>query len=183
MVCGPDARHPEPDGGVDFAPPAHSRAVLLAGDETAVPAIASIVERLPRDARGEVLLEVPRSGDRLALDGPTGVTVTWLPRDGAGHGTLLVPAVQDAAGRLLGSRPRLLDVALADVDVDHDQLWEVPVNDDGAPLIATTELYAWLAGEAGVIKALRRHLVSERGIDRRSVAFMGYWRQGRAETA
>ena len=32
-----------------------------------------------------------------------------------------------------------------------------------------------------MIKLLRRHLVSDLGIDRRSVAFMGYWRRGKAE--
>jgi NADPH-dependent ferric siderophore reductase len=32
-----------------------------------------------------------------------------------------------------------------------------------------------------VIKTLRRHLVAECGVDRGSVAFMGYWRLGRAE--
>jgi iron complex transport system ATP-binding protein len=42
-------------------------------------------------------------------------------------------------------------------------------------------VYAWLAGEAGAIKSLRRHLVVDRGLDRRSVAFMGYWRRGRTE--
>lgn len=42
-------------------------------------------------------------------------------------------------------------------------------------------MYAWLAGEAAVIRTLRRHLVAERGLDRRSVAFMGYWRMGRSE--
>ena len=42
-------------------------------------------------------------------------------------------------------------------------------------------LYAWLAGEAGVIKTLRRFLVSETGIDRKRIAFMGYWRTGKAE--
>jgi NADPH-dependent ferric siderophore reductase len=42
-------------------------------------------------------------------------------------------------------------------------------------------LYAWLAGEAGVIRTLRRHLVAERGMDRHAVAFMGYWRIGRAD--
>ncbi len=41
--------------------------------------------------------------------------------------------------------------------------------------------YAWLAGEAGAVVGLRRHLVGERGIDRRAVAFMGYWRRGRAQ--
>lgn len=183
VVCGPDARHPGPHGGVGFAPPAHSRAVLVAGDETAVPAIASIVERLPRDARGEVLLEVPCSGDRLPIDPPTGITVTWLPRDGSEHGARLVPAVQAAAARLLGSRSRRAHLDPEDLDADRDQLWEVPVDSDGGPLITTTELYAWLAGEAGVIRSLRRHLVSEQGVDRRSIAFMGYWRLGRAESA
>ncbi|WP_406317271.1 siderophore-interacting protein [Streptosporangium sp. NBC_01639] len=42
-------------------------------------------------------------------------------------------------------------------------------------------MYAWLAGEAAVIRTLRRHLVAERGLNRRSVAFMGYWRMGRSE--
>jgi NADPH-dependent ferric siderophore reductase len=45
-----------------------------------------------------------------------------------------------------------------------------------------SRFYAWLAGEAAVIKTLRRHLVTDCGVDRRSVAFMGYWRQGRAES-
>ena len=39
-------------------------------------------------------------------------------------------------------------------------------------------LYAWIAGEAGVVTSLRRHLVRDLGIDRRQVAFMGYWRRG-----
>ena len=67
---------------------------------------------------------------------------------------------------------------LSDVDVDTDLLWEVPTP---AVAAAYDGLYAWLAGEAGVVKTLRRHLVQELGIDRRAVAFMGYWRLGRAE--
>jgi NADPH-dependent ferric siderophore reductase len=41
--------------------------------------------------------------------------------------------------------------------------------------------YVWIAGESGHIKALRRHFVGERGIDRRNVTFVGYWRQGLTE--
>lgn len=37
--------------------------------------------------------------------------------------------------------------------------------------------YVWLAGEAGVVRALRRHLVEERGYDKRAVDFTGYWRR------
>ncbi|GAA3233358.1 siderophore-interacting protein [Streptomyces sp. XM83C] len=41
--------------------------------------------------------------------------------------------------------------------------------------------YAWIAGESSCVKALRRHLVGERGFDRRRVTFVGYWRQGLTE--
>ncbi|MGH3915746.1 MAG: siderophore-interacting protein [Pseudonocardiaceae bacterium] len=41
--------------------------------------------------------------------------------------------------------------------------------------------YAWVAGEAGMVRALRRHLVAERGIDRAAITFTGYWRLGKTE--
>ncbi|MEA5119320.1 MAG: SIP domain-containing protein, partial [Propionicimonas sp.] len=41
-------------------------------------------------------------------------------------------------------------------------------------------LYAWIAGESGVVTTLRRHLVRDLGLARSQVAFMGYWRIGRA---
>jgi NADPH-dependent ferric siderophore reductase len=68
-----------------------------------------------------------------------------------------------------GGEPQLPPLA------DEELVWEVPEarDDDG--------LYAWLAGEASAITTLRRHLVKELGIDRRRVAFMGYWKLGRAE--
>ncbi|RPF33720.1 siderophore-interacting protein [Streptomyces sp. TLI_185] len=50
-----------------------------------------------------------------------------------------------------------------------------------AQLPPTEHPYAWIAGESGCVKQLRRHLVGERGIDRRRVTFVGYWRQGLSE--
>jgi len=41
--------------------------------------------------------------------------------------------------------------------------------------------YVWIAGESGRVKELRRHFVRERGIDRRRVTFVGYWRLGMTE--
>lgn len=172
-LVGPDAGHDGPHGGVEFRPPARLGVTLLAGDETAVPAIAAILERLPTGIRGEALLEVPRAADALWIDAPAGVLVTWLAREGAEHGERLVPAVRAAADRMLPRRNPGAEVE--DVDVDRELLWDVPES-------AQDEVYAWLAGEAGVIRTLRRYLVNERGMDRRSVAFMGYWRLGRAET-
>ncbi len=188
VVIAPDARWDGPHGGLGFAPPQRSHALLLAGDETAVPAIAAICESLPDDAFGEVFLEVPHPEDRWTLVAPEGVRVHWLGRDGAEHGSLLVPAVEAAADRLIamGVRASSADpvhapVALEDVDIDHDILWEVPIDEQGHALTQDATLYAWLAGEAGVIKTLRRYLVAERGVDRKAVAFMGYWRHGKAE--
>ncbi|WP_127505735.1 siderophore-interacting protein [Actinoplanes solisilvae] len=181
-LLGPNADFAGVHGGIDFHPPAHIECLLLGGDETAVPAITQILAGLPADARGEALLEVPSAADAQELIAPAGVRVTWLARDDAAHGAKLVPAVRAAARRILGDDGDEGDgqpgpvVELEDVDVDHDILWEVPEQVTDA-----SNFYAWLAGEAAVIKTLRRHLVSERGVDRRLVAFMGYWRLGRAE--
>lgn len=92
-----------------------------------------------------------------------------------GYGSRLVPAVAAAADQLLVPRASATRQPVPDVDVDTEILWEVPEE------VATAPLYAWLAGEAGVIRTLRRHLVAERGLDRRAVAFMGYWRLGHAD--
>ncbi|MGK5685622.1 siderophore-interacting protein [Actinoplanes sp. URMC 104] len=175
-LMGPNALFEGPHGGIDFHPPVHTDCLLLGGDETAAPAIASILERLPADARGEALIEVPAAGDALRLVAPAGVRVTWLAREGAAHGSKLVPAVRAAARRILGDEQTGPAVELEDVDVDHDILWEVPEE-----VTDVSRFYAWLAGEAAMIKTLRRHLVGGCGVDRRLVAFMGYWRLGRAE--
>ncbi|MEU7799102.1 siderophore-interacting protein [Micromonospora arborensis] len=174
-LVGPDAGYDGEHGGVEFRPPTGAT-LLLAGDETAVPAISAICERLPLAARGTVVLEVPDADDVLPLAAPPGIDVRWLSRGADGYGSRLVPAVAVAAGELLAPGTTPAAQPIPDVDVDTEILWEVPDEVAGAPL------YAWLAGEAGVIRNLRRHLVAERGLDRRAVAFMGYWRLGRADT-
>ncbi|MFC6885984.1 MULTISPECIES: siderophore-interacting protein [Actinomadura] len=70
---------------------------LVAGDHTALPAIAKIVEGLPDDARGHVLVEVPGPDEAQDLKPPPGVELTWLFRRGAEAGTttLLCDAVLD----------------------------------------------------------------------------------------
>ncbi|MFC4062219.1 siderophore-interacting protein [Planomonospora corallina] len=177
LLLGPNAAFDGPVGGKEWAPPAGASRLLLAGDETAVPAICAIAESLSDRVRATVLLEVPHAADALPLDVPAGVRVTWLPREGARHGDLLVPAVHEAARELAAPASAAgAETALEDVDVDAEILWEVPQapgEDCG--------FYAWLAGEAAVVKTLRRHLVQEAGVDRSCVAFMGYWRQGRRE--
>ncbi|UFU04496.1 siderophore-interacting protein [Ruania suaedae] len=186
VISGPDVRSAGSAGGRDWAP-GDAREVLLAGDETAAPAICAILERLPPGRRATAFIEVPAAGDQLPLELPAGVSIRWLAREGRPHGALLLPAVTSWArrhGDLIG--PGNGGAELEEVDIDSTILWDTPVLRQAPDTCGRGErcggaFYAWFAGEAGVIRALRRTMVSEIGLCRRRVAFMGYWRDGRAE--
>ncbi|WP_258371136.1 siderophore-interacting protein [Curtobacterium sp. MCBD17_021] len=176
----PESPEDLPSGAAEFAPGSANR-ILLAGDETAAPAICAILEALDVSAVGHVFIEVPTDADRLPVSAPAGVEVRWIARNGASHGVRMADHVQAWASTVAVPQPVLAGgrdaaaVELADVDVDHQVLWDVPREDDDLPV------YAWIAGEAGCVKELRRHLVRGVGLDRKQVAFMGYWRHGKAE--
>ena len=71
------ATHPR--GGF-FIQPAATR-YLLIGDETALPAIGAILERLPAHACADVLVEVAHPGDEQEIDSAAKVDLTWLHRE------------------------------------------------------------------------------------------------------
>ncbi|MEU6772739.1 siderophore-interacting protein [Streptomyces sp. NPDC046759] len=85
--------------------------------------------------------------------------------------------------------PRAGDVQDVRTAADAEITWLV--RHDGSPMavdaVRAARLplaerpYVWIAGESGQVKALRRHFVHERGVDRRRVTFVGYWRQGLTE--
>lgn len=181
VLVGPDARSRDAGIGLDWHPGPATR-LLLAGDETAAPAIAGILESLPEGRHARAFIEVPDAADALPLRLPAGCEVTWLVRGTAPHGSRLHAAVRAwvaAHPNLVASAGATGPQPLSDIDVDRETLWDSPqVGTDGA---GGADFHAWLAGEAGMIKLLRRFLVSETGIDRSRVAFMGYWRSGRAE--
>jgi NADPH-dependent ferric siderophore reductase len=178
LILAPTTGHHGVSFGIDFVPPAQVDAILLAGDETAAPAIAAILEQLPRDARGVVAVELPHPDDAAYLPRHPGFEYRIGARTaGERHGHLMA-AVEDAAAALA---PGGAGADVEEIDIDTEILWEVPRTAKGGAALKSARLYAWLAGEAGAIKALRRHLVAEHGVDRRAVAFMGYWRLGRAE--
>lgn len=84
------------DEGLSFTPEHGTRHVLLAADETGLPAVAGICATLPADAVGTAIVEVPGTEDALEFDRPTGVEVRWLVRDGATKpGTLALAALHD----------------------------------------------------------------------------------------
>jgi NADPH-dependent ferric siderophore reductase len=131
--------------GIDFRPPPGTDRVLITGDETALPAVAGILRRLPPGTPARVWIEVAHPEDLQDLPTDAAAEITWLVRAGASrHADLVLDAVRASA--LPGGRP-----------------------------------YAWLAGESGTVRALRRLLVGEWGLDRRAVTSTGYWRRGASE--
>lgn len=179
LIFAPTTAHSGVSFGVDFVPPARTENILLAGDETAAPAIAVILEQLPPEARGVVVLEVPDPADAAYLPTHDGFDIRIAARrDDADRHAHLVAAVESAVATLA---PAGRGAAVEEIDIDTDILWEVPRTAKGGAALKSAPLYSWLAGEAGAIKTLRRHLVADAGVDRRAVAFMGYWRVGKAE--
>jgi NADPH-dependent ferric siderophore reductase len=73
-------------------------ALVLAGDESALPAISTILAALPPAARVQVIVEVADPDARVALQGPDGLTISWHEQtNGSAPGDALVGAVQEAS--------------------------------------------------------------------------------------
>ncbi|MGW5049569.1 siderophore-interacting protein [Actinokineospora sp. NPDC004072] len=134
-----------PPGGL-IVPHAYDR-YLLAGDITALPAIARWLEELPRTAAGWAFIEVADAGEEIELSAPEDVEVRWLHRGGAPAGTSDV-----------------LEKAVRAITVPEGE-----------------RLYAWLAGEAGTLKPLRRWVRDELRLDRADHDITGYWKRGVAD--
>lgn len=134
-MFGPSAMYAKP------VPVNTSDWMLLAGDETALPAIGTVLEWLPPGRRALAFIEVRDAAEEQRLATPGEVRLHWLHRGAvpAGRSDALLEAVRGA---------------------------RLP---QGAG-------FAWLAGEAGTVRALRRHLVNDRGLGKPSINFTGYWR-------
>ncbi len=109
----------------------------MIGDETALPAVATVLEALPTGVPVLAFLEVADAGEEQQL--PGAATVRWVHRGDRGPGGPLAEAVRSA---------------------------ELPAGDG----------QAWLSGESACVRDLRKHLLDERGLDRRKVYATGYWR-------
>jgi NADPH-dependent ferric siderophore reductase len=72
-----------------------ARWLLLAGDETALPAISRLLAAAPPETTGVAYLEVAGPAEEQPLDGPAGIALHWLHRGAVppGETTLLVDAV------------------------------------------------------------------------------------------
>ncbi|MDX2234091.1 MAG: siderophore-interacting protein [Hyphomonadaceae bacterium] len=166
------ARSRERDcGGYEWRPPRAPERLLLMADQSALPALTAILETLAVRAAPpptEVFIEGPEGADRLELPSWRQQRVKWMARNGAPHGARLM---ESASCATLPPASAAVSVPAPEVDVDRTVLWERAARRDSG-------FYAWVAGEAGAVKEVRRVLV-ERGLDRCALTALGYWRRGR----
>ncbi|MFI1074469.1 siderophore-interacting protein [Streptomyces puniciscabiei] len=148
-LAGPWATRVRPGETVRFVGPGGAYAPdpaadwhLLAGDESALPAIARSLEALPAGARAHAFVEVSGPEEEQKIDSE--VQVVWLHRGDRPVGEALLEAV------------RALDFPEGRVQ-------------------------AFVHGEAGFVKELRRLLRVERDIPREDLSISGYWRLGHNE--
>ncbi|MEU4781087.1 siderophore-interacting protein [Micromonospora sp. NPDC023633] len=80
--------------GGAYAPSPDADWHLLVGDESALPAIAAALERLPAGAPATVFVEVADPADEQPLASPGAVRLTWLHRGDRPVGEALVAAVR-----------------------------------------------------------------------------------------
>jgi NADPH-dependent ferric siderophore reductase len=80
-----------PGGG--YAPSASADWHLLVGDESALPAIAASMERMPAGALVHAFVEVESAEEEQKVLTPDGTEITWLHRRDRPVGELLVAAV------------------------------------------------------------------------------------------
>ena len=128
---------------------------LLAGDESALPAIAAALEALPASAIGKAFIEVAGQEDEIPLAAPESVEVSWIYRGGRAD---LVP--EDRAG-------------------DRAPLIEAVTTARWLP----GQVHVFIHGEAQtVMHNLRPYIRKERGVDAKwASSISGYWRRGRTE--
>ena len=119
---------------------------LLAGDETALPAIGRRIEELPAGTKVVAVIEVENEAEEQAFETAADLTLIYVHRNGAPAGTTSL--VLDA-------------IAAADL----------PKGD----------AYAYIAGEVNMARAVKTHLVEQRGFNPEWIKAAGYWHLGVAD--
>ncbi|TQN31188.1 NADPH-dependent ferric siderophore reductase [Haloactinospora alba] len=150
-LAGPWAAAAQPGDEIYFLGPGGAYAPdpaadwhLLAGDESALPAIAASAERLPSGTPAHVVVEVSGPAEEQEIPAPASATVQWVHRENRRVGEALVETVRSLA-------------------------------------LPEGRGQAFVHGEAGAVKDLRRFLRFERDMSRDQLSASGYWKLGNDE--
>jgi NADPH-dependent ferric siderophore reductase len=83
-------------GGRRYEPDPEAKWFVLAGDESALPAMSTLLEALPRSAQVQIYAEVAEASDALEWGSARQCDVTWLHRDSKSTGELLAATLARA---------------------------------------------------------------------------------------
>lgn len=137
-----------------YAPDPSADWHLLAGDESALPAIAASLETLPAGAVARVFVEVSGPDDEIELRTAADLDVYWIYRGGRA------------------------DLVLEDRAGDHAPL--IAAVKEARWLSGQVQVF--IHGEAqAVMHNLRPYIRKQRGVDAKWASISGYWRRGRTE--
>jgi NADPH-dependent ferric siderophore reductase len=123
---------------------------LLIGDDTALPAIGRRLAELPQGARVAAVIEVAEPSARIEFETQADLYIEWRYRNQGGN---------QSSNESTARGSELLNA----------------VRDTFLP---DGEGYVWAAGEAATMRAVRQHLVNERGVDKSRIRASAYWKQG-----
>ncbi|EKE82914.1 utilization protein for catechol-siderophore [Idiomarina xiamenensis 10-D-4] len=115
----------------------------LIADMTALPALSVLLAQLPKDARGDCLIQVHSEADIQSLNAPAGIDIRWLVS------------------------------ATADSQQQAKMAQQLPAPNAHSNI--------WVATEFDAMRAIRRYLTQQLGLDRQAMYISSYWRAGRTE--
>jgi NADPH-dependent ferric siderophore reductase len=139
-----------------YAPGEGSAFTLFIADQSALPAVAAIVEALPAGYQARALIEIPTDAGRLELTTDADLQVEWILEAGAPCEALVGAALEAVAGLAAGPGG--------------------PAPGPSEPAVGEVHEY-WVGCEAEAMRELRRHLVHDRGVPPSSLYTRAYWKQ------
>lgn len=121
-------------------------------------------------------------GDETALPAIAGICRS-LPATATGVAIIEIPTAADRQDFPAPSGMEIMWIHRDESPGEHGRPGELALRALTTADLPEGQVHAHCIGESALATGARRHLVQERGVPKRHVDFVGYWRQGRATTS
>lgn len=121
-------------------------------------------------------------GDETALPAIAGIC-RELPGSTEGVAIIEIPSAEDKQEFVAPAGMDIRWIARDESSQAHEKPGELALKALAEAKLPDGEVHAHTIGESALATGARRHLISERGVPKRNVDFVGYWRYGRAQTS
>ena len=121
-------------------------------------------------------------GDETALPAIAGICRS-LPKTATGVAIIEIPSAADQQEFEAQVGIDIRWIARDESSQSDEKPGELALKALAEATLPNSEVHAHTIGEQALATGARRHLVQERGVPKRNVDFVGYWRYGRAQTS